>query len=166
MTDVVLYAGILLLVCFSFVLLFGAPYLPTKKMQIETAIDLMQLKKGSTFIELGCGDGRVLKYAAKQGIRGIGYELNPLLYIVARVSLYRYRRLVTIHYGNYWRADWPKADAIYTFLLDTYMKQLDSRAEQYAKKHQKKVLVVSFAFAIPHKKPIQSKRGLFLYRYN
>lgn len=166
MTSIILYAGVGLLLCFSFVLLFGAPYLPTKKAQIKTAFELMQLKKGNTFIELGCGDGRVLKYAAKKGIRGIGYELNPLMYITAKISLFRYRNLVEVYYGNYWLMPWPKADAIYTFLLDKYMKQLDDRITVYAKEHKQKLLLVSFAFEIPNKKAIERKNGLFLYRYN
>ena len=52
---------------FSFVLLgsmayaalSGAPWVPTWKGDIDRAKRLLDLKSGETFIELGCGDGRV-----------------------------------------------------------------------------------------------------------
>ncbi len=55
---VLLIIGLVVIGCFSFVLLFGAPYLPTLKKQIRTTFKLAELSKGDTIIELGCGDGR------------------------------------------------------------------------------------------------------------
>lgn len=163
--DVVLLAGCLLLICFSFVLLFGAPYLPTKKKQIETSLALMSLKKGGVFIELGCGDGRVLRAAAKQGIRGVGYELNPILYAIAKISLFKYRHIATVKLKNFWTSSWPQADAIFVFLLDKYMWKLDKKMNKYSDEQKKQITLVSFAFKIPGKKIAMSKNGLFVYHY-
>lgn len=150
------------LVCFAGVLLFGAPYLPTLKPQVSTALKLADLKPGQTMIELGCGDGKVLIAAAKQGINTVGYELNPLLAMLAWLRTRRYRRHVRVIWGNFWKVDWPPADAIFTFLLPRYMPKLDKKCMQYS---QKPVKLVSFAFRIEDKKPAAEQQGVFRYDY-
>ena len=57
---------------FIYVILFGAPYLPTLSRQVTDTLDLLDFKKGSTLIELGCGDGKVMVAAAEKGIKVIG----------------------------------------------------------------------------------------------
>lgn len=154
--------AVIVLGCFAFVLMFGAPYLPTLSKQTETALELLDLKKGQTVLELGCGDGRVLLAAAKKGIHGVGYELNPLLAGVAWLVTWRYRKKVKIIWGNYWRATWPPADGIFVFLLDKYMKKLDKTIVQSP---IKPIKLVSFAFKIPGRKPDKQVGGIYLYSY-
>lgn len=119
---------------FAFVVAFGAPYLPTLSPQISTALKLADLKPGQTLIELGSGDGRVMVAAAKQGIRVIGYELNPLLVLYSWLITRRYRGNVRIVWANFWRRPLPEADAIFTFLLPKYMKKLDTKIVQELKR--------------------------------
>jgi SAM-dependent methyltransferase len=154
--------GLVLLVCFAGVLLFGAPYLPTLKPQIKAALELADLKPGDTLIELGCGDGRVLIAAARQGYKAVGYELNPLLALIAWLRTHRYRRQVRVVWGDFWRAEWPPSAAIFTFLLPRYMTKLDRRCRHYP---HKPIKLVSFAFKIEGK-PVQARKsGIFLYEY-
>lgn len=149
---------------FGFVLLVGAPYLPTHKAQANRALDLLQLEPGQTLLELGCGDGRIAKLAAKRGLKVIGYELNPFLVIVAVISNLKYRHLVKISWANYWKAQWPKADGIFVFLLDRYMEKLDNKIIHEYK--ARPVKLVSYAFEIKGKKAQSAERGIFLYEYN
>lgn len=160
--TVLLFVITAVILLFGFVVVFGAPYLPTLKKQTETALDLLDLKPGQTLLELGSGDGRVLKAAARRGIKAVGYELNPLLVMVAWVNTFWYRKDVTIHWGNYWAKKWPPADGIFVFLLDRYMDRLDKKVTQ---EYRRPVKLISFAFKIPHKKPAQEKDGLYLYTY-
>lgn len=154
--------GLGILFCFGFVLLFGAPYLPTLRPQVHAALELANVKPGHTLIELGCGDGKVLIAAAQVGVQAIGYELNPVLALVAWLRTRRYRQHVRIIWGDFWRATWPETDAIFTFLLPKYMKKLDTKITQYS---HRPVKLVSFAFAVPGKKPSREERGVFLYEY-
>jgi SAM-dependent methyltransferase len=148
--------------CFGAVLLFGAPYLPTLTPQTRAALALAGLKPGNTLLELGCGDGKVVVAAAKQGYHVVGYELNPILAAIAWLRTRRYRQQVTIIWGDFWRQPWPEAQAIFVFLLPKYMKKLDTKVMQY--KH-KPVKVISFAFQIPDKQAIAEKSGVYLYSY-
>lgn len=153
---------LVLLACFAGVLLVGAPYLPTLTPQVKAALELAKLKPEQTLIELGSGDGKVLIAAAQQGIKVTGYELNPLLVIISWLRTRKYRRNVTIIWGDFWRQEWPEADTIFTFLLPRYMKKLDTRIAHYP---HKPVKLVSFAFKIPGRKTEAEKRGVFLYHY-
>lgn len=156
-----------MILIFSFVILFGAPYLPTLKERTGDALDMLDLQPGQTLLELGSGDGRVLREAAERGVHVIGYELNPILVIWTKLRHWKYRHLITIRWGNYWRQPLPKTDAIYVFLLDKYMKKLDTKIAQDRQNWDTKqrLRVVSFAFEIPGKTPIDERNGLFLYNY-
>ncbi len=157
-----LLAGLVIIICFAGVLLVGAPYLPTLTPQVKAALELADLKKGETLIELGAGDGKVLLAAAAQGINVIGYELNPILVVVIWLRTRRYRRNVRIIWGDFWRQPWPPTDAIFVFLLAKHMGKLDKKIMQY--KH-KPVKLVSFAFEVPELKPAAQKANVFLYMY-
>lgn len=149
--------------CFGFVLLFGAPYLPTLRKQQLQALALLDLKKGDTLLELGCGDGRLLVCAAKKGIKSVGYELNPMVFIVAKIVTFRYRKLARVEYGNFWHKTWPPADGIYVFLHTRFMPRLNRYVANYSKTTS--VKLVSYAFEIPGKEVIKSQDAMYLYDY-
>ena len=162
MSSAIWLIAIAIVLLFSFVVFFGAPFLPTLRKQVEPALDLLSLKPGQTLLELGCGDGRILAAAAQRGIRCVGYELNPLLVVFARLKTWRYRRHVRVIWGNYWEAKWPAADGIFVFLLNPYMAKLNKKIMQDCKKPVK---LVSFAFEIPERQAQKQKNGLYLYSY-
>jgi SAM-dependent methyltransferase len=155
-------AALIVLVCFSGVLLFGAPYLPTLDPQVKAALELADLKPGQTMLELGCGDGRVLAAAARAGLNVVGYELNPLLALTAWARTRRWRKQVRVVWGDFWRADWPPAQAAFTFLLPRYMKKLDRKCSAYG---HKPLCLVSFAFEVPGRKAVARRKGVYLYDY-
>jgi hypothetical protein len=151
-----------LVICFGGVLLVGAPYLPTLGPQVQAALELADLQAGDTLLELGCGDGRVLVAAARQGINAVGYELNPLLAALAWLRTRRHRKQVKIIWGDFWQKPWPRAEAIFVFLLPKYMVKLNTKIMQYP---NRPIKLVSFAFTIPGLKPTRQKAGVYLYRY-
>lgn len=147
---------------FSFVVFFGAPYLPTKRKQIKTALDLLDLKPGEVLLELGSGDGRVAVAAAKRGWQVVGYELNPLLVLLSRVVCWRYRHNIKIIWGNFWQKNWPPTDGIFVFLIGHKMSKLNKKIVQI----NKPIKLVSFAFKLPERQPDRTKHGVFLYKFN
>ncbi|MDB5166535.1 MAG: hypothetical protein JWM37_607 [Candidatus Saccharibacteria bacterium] len=160
MSWVLLAVG-LILGCFSFVVFFGAPYLPTLTPQVTAALDMAALKPGQHLLELGSGDGKVLLAAAQRGIHVTGYEINPLLAAYSWVRTRRYRHLVTVRCADFWRTDWPKADAVFVFLLPKYMAKLDAKLNSL----KNPVRLVSFAFEIPDREPAERREGVFTYDY-
>ncbi len=155
--------GLVVLFCFGFVLLFGAPYLPTLTPQVTIALNLLALKPGQTMLELGCGDGKVLVAAAQRGWKVVGYELNPLLFVVSWLRTRRYRKLVTVRLANFWSVKWPPTDAVFAFALAKYMTKLDKKLTEVAKGRPLKL--VSFTFQIADKTPHAEQGGVYLYEY-
>ncbi|HVX58696.1 MAG TPA: hypothetical protein VG964_03080, partial [Candidatus Saccharimonadales bacterium] len=127
----------------------------------QTALDMLDLKPGQTLYDLGCGDGRMLKAAAKAGLNAVGYEMSPMLVLIARIVNFRYRRQVKVIMGNYWNADISAADGIFVFLLDKYMARLDKKVTAL----NKPIKVASYTFQIPGKKPIRKENAVYLYSY-
>jgi len=162
MTVLWFYILAIFVLSFGGVVFFGAPYLPTLDNQQKAAFNLLKLKKGQTMLELGVGDGKVAVYAAKQGIKVIGYELNPLLYLLSKIRTLRYGKQVHIIWGNFWSAKWPEADAAYTFLLPKYMPKLHAKCLKYS---CKPLRLVSVAFEIEGLTAIKSQKSVFLYEY-
>jgi len=163
MFEIVFIVGVIVVMLFAGVVAFGAPFLPTLSKRVDDAIELLELEPGQLFIELGSGDSRLQIAAAKKGIKSIGYELNPLLVMYAKIRSFRYRKLVTVKVANYWLIDWPEADAMYVFLLNPYMQKLHNRIVQ--RKSNKPLTVVSFAFKIPKKEPSREVNSMFQYKY-
>jgi len=148
---------------FTFVVLFGAPYVPTLAAQRKNALDLLDLKPGQTMYELGSGDGTLLIEAAKRGIKVVGYELNPILVMVSRYRTRKVSKQVSIVWGNFWKADLSQADAVFVFLLDNYMKKLDAKIKREHKGSSLKL--ASHAFTIADKQPAKKLGAVYLYIY-
>ena len=70
----------------------GALYVSTSRVRIAAFIDAVSMKPGQLLVDLGCGDGRVLRRARKYySVKAIGYEVNLLAYL-SQDSLCRIKR--------------------------------------------------------------------------
>ncbi|MGD8991497.1 MAG: class I SAM-dependent methyltransferase, partial [Desulfobacterales bacterium] len=64
----------------------GALYVSTSRAKISAFINAVPMTSDHKLVDLGCGDGRVLREAQKRyGVRAVGYEINPLAYLKARL---------------------------------------------------------------------------------
>lgn len=162
MTFWLLLIFICLVFIFGLVVFVGPPYLPTRKQQIKVALDMLGMQPGETLLELGSGDGRVMRAAAERGYKVVGIELNPFLVVISWLATFKYRSQVRIIWGNFWGKPWPRADAIFTFMLQRYMARLDERIEFW---HTKPIKLASFAFTVPGREPAKTKAGIHLYEY-
>ena len=153
-----LFGGIVIL-AFGLVVFVGAPYLPTLRSQVETALDLIDLKPGQTLLELGSGDGKVLVAAAERGWNAVGIEINPFLALIAWLRTRRFGGRVRVRLGNFWRGSWPHNDGVYAFLAPHFMQDLDVKMRERGGR------LVSVAFKVPGKEPAKVKNSVFLYEY-
>ncbi|HKU18249.1 MAG TPA: hypothetical protein VJP80_03155 [Candidatus Saccharimonadales bacterium] len=157
---IIVPAGLVLIV--GIAVIFGPPYVPTLRLHMNTALDLLDLKPGQTLLDLGSGDGRVLRAAAERGWNAVGIEVSPLLVLISRIRTWRYRKQVKIIWGNYFLTHWPPADGIFSFMIQYQMKRLDERIERW---HTKPIKLASFAFQIPGKTPADVRDAVYLYEY-
>ncbi len=110
----------------------GAPFVPTSKKRIDEILKEANLQKGHTFIELGCGDGRVVRYAVKKyGVTGIGIEVNPILTLLSRLyAKAENLRNVVFKTENVLSTDLNKAHVIYLFLMPQLILKLLPKLSQ------------------------------------
>lgn len=127
--------------------LMGAPYVPTSKKQILAILEKAGLKKGQVFMELGSGDGRIVREAVKKyGVKGIGVDINGLLIFLSNFYAKR-DKLENIQFRkeNVFTTDMSKVDIIYMFLMPELMRKL---VPNMAKTLKKNSLVISHGFKI------------------
>lgn len=158
--EIALYIAVGIALLFGFVVVFGAPYLPTLKPQIETALDLLALNPGQTLVEVGSGDGRVLLAAAQRGWLAVGYELNPILVLYSMWHTRKFRHQIRIVWGNALTKKWPPTDGVYVFGIERIMARLHTKIVQSI---DKPTNVASFSFEIVGQKPKTTKNGIHLY---
>jgi hypothetical protein cdivTM_09943 len=92
---------------FGFVAFTGAPYVPSRRRDLQRAFnELYQLKEADILVDIGSGDGVVLREASRRGARAIGYELHPLLVLLSR-WLSRGDKKVSVRLANFWRTPLP-----------------------------------------------------------
>lgn len=164
MPALILIIVLAVILLFGIVVFVGAPYLPTLRPQAEVALKMLDLKKGQTLFDLGCGDGKILSLAAQQGIKAVGVEINLFLVIIAWLRTRRYGQLVTVRWGNFWTTSVSDADGIFVFLHTRFMQRLHKKIINECQ--VKPVKLVSYAFRIPEKSISDEKQGMLLYMYN
>lgn len=157
-----LFIGILIiLLLIAFTGISAAPWVPTRKHDLDGLMDDAHISVGDKYIELGCGDGRLVKAAAKRGAIAVGYELNPLMYIVAVINNFGVPN-TKIVYKNFWSVDLSSADIVMAFILERTLPRLDTKLKKELKPG---AIFISYIFPVAGRKPTRKGSSWFVYRY-
>lgn len=155
----------LIILLVGFVAFTGAPYVPSKRREVEKAFKkLYPLSFNDTLVDLGSGDGLVLRVASRCGARAIGFELHPILVWLSRF-LSRHDDRVMIKQANLWRAKLPKqTSVVYIFADGRDMAKLHRFMISETKRLNKRLYLISygFKFSIPE---VRSVGAHFLYTF-
>lgn len=146
---VLLFTALILLFGVSFLLgIFSAgPFIPTASAAVKKFAAVADLKKGQRIFDLGCGDGRLLRYIEREyGLCGQGYEIAPLVYFLARIINSLKRSRVKIRWGSLFAADLSKADVIFLYIVPMVLRRL---AVKIRAECRPGTLIVSEAFPLP-----------------
>lgn len=156
---------ILIIIIFTFFLpvLIGAPYLPTSLEKVKKIIELADLKLGEKLVDLGCGDGRILIAAAKNGISVVGYEIDPLLCILAKRKIKKagFENLVKIYCQSFWRINLEQFDVVIIFGAPGIMDRLEKKLLKELKIGAR---IISYIFPFPKWELEKKESGIFVYR--
>ena len=163
---IVVWIIVILVLLFGLVVFRGAPYVPTRKRDLEAAFtDLYPLGESDVLVDIGSGDGIVLRQAAKQGARSIGYELNPVLVLISKLLARPYGPLITIRLADFWLVQLPpEVTIVYTFGESRDIRKMYNKVVQDATKLHKTVYFMSYGFAVPGVKPTSRNYAAFLYK--
>lgn len=148
-----------------------APWVPSKKKDLERAFKLARLKPGEVFYDLGCGDGRLVFLAnEKFGAKAIGVETSLFLFLFCEIRrVFQGNKEVVFKNRSMFKEDLSRADVIYVYLLP---KSLEKKLRDKLKKELKPgARVVSYVFAIKGlepevvDKPDEKSNPIYLYRF-
>ncbi len=163
MFEIVFWILGLLILSVSFVTFFGAPYVPTLKKQVVDIMKIHPLNKNDVFVDIGSGDGVVLRAAALKCGQVVGYELGPWQWAISKI-ISRKQKNITIHFGNFWNNDLPAdTTVVYTFLNGRYMKKLERKLQNHVNKNGKSISFITYGFKINDRKIQKTEGPMFLY---
>jgi hypothetical protein len=148
----------------------GALYVSTSRVRITAFLDAVPMTSAQLLVDLGCGDGRVLRKAYfRYGVRTRGYEMNLLAYAKAQL-LSLWIKGVEVRRCNFWREDLSDADVVFCYLFPDVMKRLSAKLRSELKPG---AVVASCNFPLPGFRPERILRPqgslhsdpIFLYRW-
>ncbi len=144
--------------------LTGAPYVPTLKDGLDQVFTkLCPTGKDDVVIDLGAGDGVVIKEITKTGAHAIGIEINPILSLIMK---WRFRRnsRAKIYCRDFYTYKFPdNTTVVYAFAVATHIKSIQKKLQAEADRLGKKLLFVSNAFNFPDIKPKKKLSTFYLY---
>lgn len=166
MLEVGLYIIGFFVITIGFVAFFGAPYVPTLGSQIQDIGAIYSLKKSDVFVDIGSGDGIVLRAVAESGARVVGFELGPWLWLISKLLSRNYQN-ITIYFGNFWRKDLPaETTVVYTFLASKYMSKIEQKLQAHVNKGGGEVYFISHGFKLSGRKIIKTRGLMYLYLFS
>jgi SAM-dependent methyltransferase len=165
----ILFFLILALVFFSaaYAALSSAPWVPITKKDIPELFEIAGVKRGGIFVDIGCGDGRILKIAQERCMRGRGYEISFLFYLIAKLRfLFSPSPRPEIFFKSFWSADISDADIVFFFLTPRVYEKVGEKLFQELKSG---ACVISYVWPIPRREPfaVRKKEGyppIYFYR--
>ncbi len=158
---------ILLLIMLSMIWPPDSPWAPWWRTNSKTAravCKLGSINSKDFIIDLGCGDGEVLIQAAKLGARGVGIEIDPIRYLIAKVrgDINKVPQKIKFKRGNFFNEDISSASVIIVYLVP---KTLEKLVPKFKKELKKGTRIVSFVYEIKglEVKKIDKQNKLRLY---
>lgn len=131
----------------------GVPVRAASDEAVSAALELLELREGERFVDLGCGEGKVLRAARRRArVSATGYELNPAVALWAGLRSLP-DSAVHVRCRDARRADLGQAQALYAYLMPAAMAALAPKLEALAPGTR----VASVDFPIPGWTPLRTR---------
>ncbi|MCB9819770.1 class I SAM-dependent methyltransferase [Candidatus Nomurabacteria bacterium] len=145
-----------LFIAWGWVALVGPPYIPVLRKDLRQAFDsLYKVSSKDVLLDLGSGDGTVLREAARRGAKAIGFEINPFLVLVSRFLGSGLD--VETRVANAWTSRFPDdVTVVYVFADKRDAPKVSRIVQQEALRLDKDITVISYGFILPGLKKVSS----------
>lgn len=153
---------------FGLVVFRGAPYVPSKKRDLKNAFEqVYPLTKDDLLVDIGSGDGVVLRQVAQRGARAYGIELNPILVVISRILSRKYGDKVRVRCADFWLTAIPQDTTIvYTFGESRDIAKMYKRVQSEANRLNKSLYFLSYGFSVPGVEAVKNEAAYYLYLLN
>lgn len=151
---------------FGLVVFRGAPYVPSQKRCVRQAFDgLCPLSAKDVLVDVGSGDGIVLRLASERGATAIGYELNPLLVLISRF-LSRHDAKVSVKLTDFWLTPLPETTTIvYAFSVTRDIKKMTNKMQREANNLNRPLRFIIFGNVLAGQKADAALGAYHLYTF-
>lgn len=137
----------------------GAPYVRSSKKTQDVMFSFAEIKPANAVHDLGCGDGTVVRRAAKLGANAMGIEASLPTFLVAWLWCAPFRG-AHIRFGDLWEGDYRNADVVFCYLLVDSMQRFEREIWPTLKPGCR---VVSNSFRMKGLTPTKEGGSVFLY---
>jgi len=133
-------------------------FTPTPRSILKEIRQILEIKDNSFVYNLGCNDGRVLFYLAKQSQKAKYIGVESSLFLVSLVRFHNWfnkinhKKTIEILHQDLSNCDFSNATHIFTYLYPNVMDDLLTKLERELKQGTK---LVSLNFKFTLKKPIK-----------
>lgn len=144
----------------------GAPYVPTHRRNLKRAFtDVYPLSKKDMLVDIGSGDGVILRYAAMQGARAVGYEINPILVIISRLLNRKFGNQTEVKLADFWLAKLPdETTIVYTFGDTRDIDRIFNKVQDEATRLRRPLYFMSYGFKVKGQKEVKQDDSFQLYK--
>jgi hypothetical protein len=156
----------IIVIGFGWVVFRGAPYVPSQPKYIKRAFTkLYPLSGHDTLVDVGSGDGVVLRIASAFGARAIGYELHPVLVLISGL-LSRRDSKVTVRLADFWFTPLPDTTTIvYAFLVTRDVKKMIKKMNSEVARLGRPLRFMTYGNSLPGMKPDSVLDAYALYTF-
>lgn len=155
---------IVVIMVFGFVVFRGSPYIPSHKSDIQQALNkLYVISSADTLVDIGSGDGVVLRYAAKRGARAVGFEINPILVVISRCLSWGDNKIKVV-FADFWLSHLPnETTVIYVFSVSRDMKNIIKWVQNETNRLNRPINLISYGSRFNGIKPLKNIGAHHLY---
>jgi len=122
--------GVVLATGLSLPVTQGAVFVGSSHAEIQAFLDAVPMEPAGLLVDLGCGDGRVLRAAQERyGVRGLGLEVNPVAYMLARLRLLG-KKGVRVRRCNFWDVSLREADVVYCYMFPDVLSSVAGKLQR------------------------------------
>jgi SAM-dependent methyltransferase len=127
--------------------------------------ELFPLSDQDTVVDIGSGDGVVLREAARLGARAIGFEINPILVGISR--LLSRNTNIRIEMANFWYRSFPKETTlVYIFGVSRDNQRVIQKLQREANRLKRPVHLMTYGPYLTELSPVKKHRGHHLYVFH
>lgn len=155
-----------LILTFGIIAFRGAPYVPSRRRYINHAFtELYPLTKKDVLVDVGSGDGIVLRSARAVGAQAVGYELNPILVVISRLLSLKDTG-VYVRLADFWIAKLPDdVTVVYAFMATPYIHKLDIKMQNETNRLCRPLRLILYGNSLNKRTPDKASEGYRLYTF-
>ena len=162
-STVIIFIIVCLVVFFGLVVFVGAPYVPSQKKYVKRVFEYLGINSADLLVDVGSGDGIILRIASSYGAKAVGYEINPILVAISRLLSSRDPR-VRVLLSNLWMARLPdETTIVYAFSVLRDEKKLRNLMQREANRLGRPLKLLCFGSPFKHMQSIDTFEAYHLY---